>query len=92
MTVSPLRTEAAMRYDYEGRVFTAFDNDGRGYMLAPVYRFGDGRSKTFKSCDCVGLLTEDGRWVRRDRPGRYSILGTEVVREVALSSRADGAV
>ena len=85
-----------MRYDYEGKAFTAFDPDGRGYLVSPVYRFrqneGGQRSKTFSPGDCVGLLTEDGRWVRRDRPGRYAILGTAAAREVALSSRAEGAV
>jgi hypothetical protein len=85
-----------MRYDYEGKAFTAYDPDGRGYMLSPVYRFHEEgaapRQKTFSARDCVGLLTEDGRWVRRDRPGRYAILGTEAAREVALTSRAEGAV
>lgn len=84
-----------MRYDYEGKPFTAFDPDGRGYLVSPVYRFNAAageRSKTFSPGDCVGLLTEDGRWVRRDRPGRYAILGTAAMREVALSSRSDGAV
>ena len=85
-----------MRYDYEGKPFTAFDPDGRGYLLAPVYRFHDGtageRTKTFASRDCVGLLTEDGRWVRRDRPGRYLLMGTAMARDVALTSRSEGAV
>jgi hypothetical protein len=86
-----------MRYDYEGRPFTAFDSDGRGYMLAPVYRYpatesAPAKAKTFSARDCVGLLTEDGRWVRRDRPGCYAILGTAAAREVMLTSRAEGAV
>ena len=85
-----------MRYDYEGKAFTAFDPDGRGYLLSPVYRFHDGaagpRAKTFAPRDCVGLLTEDGRWVRRDRPGRYALMGTATVREVPLTSRAEGSV
>lgn len=85
-----------MRYDYEGKAFTAFDPDGRGYLVSPVYRFNGetdvARSKTFAPRDCVGLLTEDGRWVRRDRPGRYAILGTAAAREVALTSRTEGSV
>ena len=88
---------AFMKYDYEGKAFTAYDRDGRGYQVSPVYRFDDAsaagpRQKTFTSEDCVGLLTEDGRWVRRDRPGRYAILGTGTVREVALASRGTAAV
>jgi hypothetical protein len=81
-----------MRYDYEGKPFPAYDADGRGYLVAPVYRFREGVSRTFHDEDCVGLLTEDGRWVRRDRKGRYAIMGTATVGEVPLMSRADGAV
>ena len=85
-----------MRYDYEGKAFTAYDRDGRGYQVSPVYRYDDGaagaRRKTFTTQDCVGLLAEDGRWIRRDRPGRYAILGTGAAREVALSSRGAGPV
>lgn len=80
-----------MRYDYEGKPFTAYDGDGRGYQVSPVYRFDEDavtpRQKTFTAQACVGLLTEDGRWVRRDRPGRYAILGTGTAREIALTSR-----
>ena len=79
-----------MRYDYEGKPFTAYDRDGRGHQVSPVYRFDEAassRQKTFTSGDCVGLLTEDGCWVRRDHPGRYAILGTGSVREVALQAR-----
>lgn len=98
MAVSLPKTlrETAMRYDYEGKPFTAYDPDGRGYLVSPVYRFHDpgaeARRKTFDSRDCVGLLTEDGRWVRRDRPGRYAILGTAVAPEVALRSGAQDAI
>ncbi|MGC1274129.1 MAG: hypothetical protein WBC44_10515 [Planctomycetaceae bacterium] len=82
-----------MRYDYEGKMFSAFDPDGRGYLLAPVYRFRVGTTgRTYDAGDCVGLLTEDGRWVRRDRKGLYAILGTEHVHEVRLTSRVEGAV
>ena len=98
MTTSPLSPvwKVSMRYDYEGKAFTAYDPDGRGYLLSPVYRFDDGSSppkaKTFSARDCVGLLPEDGRWVRRERPGRYELMGTAKVREVPLTSRGEGAV
>jgi hypothetical protein len=82
-----------MRYDYEGKTFSAFDDDGRGYLLAPVYRYRDRiAGRTFAPGDCVGLLTEDGRWVRRDSRGRYAIMGTATASEVALTSGAEGAV
>lgn len=84
-----------MRYDYEGRPFPAFDLDGREYLIAPVYRrrYDDGvDAKTFAAGDCVGLLTEDGRWVRRDRKGRYAILGTSTLGEVPLVSQSEAAV
>lgn len=85
-----------MRYDYEGKAFTAVDRDGRRHELVPVYCFRRDESipqtKSFQSKDCVGLLTEDGRWVRRDRVGSYAILGTATRRSVSLMSRAEGAV
>ncbi len=82
-----------MRYDYEGKTFSAFDGEGRGYVLSPVYRFRDeSNGRTYDARDCVGLLTEDGRWVRRDRKGFYAIMGTEHVLEIRLTSRVDGAV
>ena len=85
-----------MRYDYEGRSFPAFDSHGREYLISPVYRKradgDDANSKTFSAGDCVGLLTEDGRWVRRDRKGRYAIMGTSTASEVTLVSQSEGAV
>ena len=82
-----------MRYDYEGKVFSAFDEHGRGYVLSPVYRYRDASAgRTFAPVDCVGLLTEDGRWVRRDRRGHYAIMGTQTAGEVSLTSGAEGAV
>ena len=85
-----------MRYDYEGKPFTAYDRDGRGYYVSPVYRFEEGcsggRKKTFAPESCVGLLTEDGRWIRRDRPGCYAILRTGALCEIPLSSRGAGPV
>ncbi len=87
---------AHMRYDYQGAVLTAYDQDGRSYQISPVYRFGRDaelpQQKTFTPEDCVGLLTEDGRWVRRDRPGRYAILGTADAGEVPLAARGTSAV
>lgn len=85
-----------MRYDYEGKPFTALDRDGRRHELVPVYCFqreeSASRTKSFKSMDCVGLLTEDGRWVRRDRRGSYAILGTATEKSVSLRSIAAEAV
>ena len=82
-----------MRYDYEGESFSAYGRDGRGYLLAPVYRFTNGSTgRTYDPNDCVGLLTEDGRWVRRDRKGLYTILGTESVKEVRLMCAAERAI
>ena len=85
-----------MRYDYQGATFTAYDRDGRGYQVSPVYRFDFGaqlpREKTFTPESCVGLLTEDGRWVRRDQRGRYAILGTAAAGEVSLAARGANAV
>ena len=82
-----------MRYDYEGKPFSAYDEHGRGYLIAPVYRYRDvAAGRTFASSDCVGLLTEDGRWVRRDRRGHYAILGTSTLGEVSLTSGVEGAV
>jgi hypothetical protein len=87
---------ADMRYDYQGVAFTAYDRDGRGYQLSPVYRFDAeaqlAGQKTFTPGNCVGLLTEDGRWVRRDRPGRYAILGPAATGEVPLAARGTHAV
>ncbi len=84
-----------MRYDYSGKPFLAHDPDGRGYLLEPVYRRRAEAApevRKFEPRDCVGLLTEDGRWVRRDGRGRYAILGTSHDAEVALASYDAGAI
>lgn len=83
--------------EYEGPQFTAHDSNGNDYVLTPVYRrrddaegspIGDG----YETCDLIRIWTAGGESVRREGPGRYTILSSHSGGEVSITSRDARAV
>lgn len=83
--------------EYNGPPFVAHDDAGNDYMLVPVYRCnvdraGDQVGQGYSAGDLVRLWTATGHIVRRDAPGRYTILDNDPRREVPLTSNHSRAV
>lgn len=85
--------------EYEGPRFAARDRDGKEYVLTPVYRRRtdpSGRTAAgggYEAGDLVRLVTPAGGTVRRDGPGRYTILdGGSQGSETTLASADPKAV
>ena len=69
-----------IRYDYEGMPFHARDENGRQYLLTPLYRLkatDAGWQQEDAPEFCTGLRTEFWQWVAREAKGRYFIIDTD---------------
>jgi hypothetical protein len=83
--------------EYEGPRFTACDEAGNEYVLTPVYRCrtdGAGRPAGggYEAGDLAMIVSTTGDRVRRDAPGRYTLLDSRTGGETRLTSRDPQAV
>lgn len=88
----PYGTAMAHQDEYEGPQFTAHDGDGNDYVLTPVYRrredsTGSPIGNGYEIDDLVRIWTAGGGAVRREGPGRYTILSSRAGRDIIVTSR-----